>query len=61
MGLKHSREVCSTPAGVNTGSSDNQTVIVNYYAYSKMPEIMLVGTHMRRIFLSPGKACLSGG
>lgn len=60
-GLRHSGEVCSSPARVNTGSSDNQKIISSCYAYSKMPEITLVGTHMCRILLCPGKVGLPGG
>lgn len=54
--MKHYKEDCSSTAGVNTGSSDNQKVFISCYAYSEMPEIMLVGTHMHRILSSPGKA-----
>lgn len=59
--MRHSDESCSSPAGANAGSFDNQKVFINCYAYSKMPEIMLIGTHMHKILSSPGKPCPSGG
>lgn len=59
--MRHSDESCSSPAGANAGSFDNQKVFINCYAYSKMPEIMLTGTHMHKILSSPGKPCPPGG
>lgn len=60
-GLRHSREVCLSLQELTLVPLTIKKILLSSYAYFKIIEIILTGTHMHRVLLYKGKAFLPGG